>query len=418
MSYAIGEVFWGFQMSLVAAATVLTVLLSEYGAGKRMIGSIMSIEQGLLLIPQILGVYLFTSRKKRKRNLVIWHFILIIPFTFLPGVFLLLAEYSSDTFTRWGLLLSFACAIFANGAIISVWLDWIAHLFKANIRGTVMGVSLFAAASMGTSSGLLAGWLLKQYPGRETFMLLYFGAGIFASLSMIAFWFIDDPAEADADIKTEQSVRDIFRGFRKSLLNSNFRAFLAGRIIASMGFCIIPFIALHYRSVEGGALDNGTVVSCGAAITFGMALAYLLLGRIGDNFGHRIGIIIGTLAQIAALSIMLISSGWISCALAYFGAGISGSSAVLSHSNMLFETCLHDNRVAHITIGNLLVSLPLIVAPILAGAFAEVWGIRRLLLICLFLSAIAVIWFILFVKEPRRVHSLDPQYYPNTEKNM
>ena len=66
-------------MAMVAPATVLTVLLRHYGAGERLIGSVGAIESGAVLMPQVLGICLFTSRKRRKGHLVLWHVLLMSP---------------------------------------------------------------------------------------------------------------------------------------------------------------------------------------------------------------------------------------------------------------------------------------------------------------------------------------------------
>lgn len=399
----IGESLWGFQASLIAPMTVFTILLRQYGAGERMIGSIGAIESGLLVLPQILGIYLFTSHRKRKHQLVIWHVFLIIPFIFLNGLILLRADNYPATLVRWALLVSFACSTIGIGIILSVWLDWLAHLFESHIRGTVMGLAFFFSALFGTGAGILSGWLLGRYPGVRTFSLLYFAAGTIATLSVLTFLMIRDPAERDPHDRKRLSAKGILQRFRTSLTNSNFRMFLIGRLLASIGFCMVPFIALHYQSSQGGSLTSGTIVSCGAALTFGMAFANLILGRLGDKHGHRIGIIVGTTFQVVTLFILLLGTGkWI-CLITYFCAGISMGGAFVSHTNMLFETCPHDHRLAHITIGNMVLSLPLIAAPLTAGFVAEMWGNPTLFKICLCFSIAAVVWMILLVKEPRHL---------------
>ena len=104
-----GESLCGFQAALVASATVLTVLLVRHGASERMIGAITAIEGGLVVVPQFLGLYLFTSRRRRKRQLLIWHFVAILPFLFVSGAVVFLGPHFGDAFVRWGLLASLAC---------------------------------------------------------------------------------------------------------------------------------------------------------------------------------------------------------------------------------------------------------------------------------------------------------------------
>jgi MFS family permease len=266
-----------------------------------------------------------------------------------------------------------------------------------------MGSAFFFFSLFGTGAGMLSGWLLSQYPGTRTFSFLYFAAGTIMALSMLFFWMVRDPAEKDHIDRSQLSAKDIIQRFRESLANPNFRKFLIGRLFASIGFCMVPFIALHYQSSQGGGLTSGTIVSCGAALTFGMALANLFLGRLGDKKGHRIGIVVGTVFQVITLFILLSGAGKWVCLATYFCAGVSMAGAFVSHTNMLFETCPHDHRLAHITIGNMVLALPMIAAPLAAGFAAELWGNLTLFKICLCFSAAAAVWMTLMVKEPRHL---------------
>ena len=134
-----------------------------------------------------------------------------------------------------------------------------------------------------------------------------------------------------------------------------------------------------------------------------MAISTVLLGRLGDRRGHRAGVIVGAAMQVATLLVVLFSRGLASCVAAYAGAGLCAASGYVSHTNMLFETCPHDHRQAHITAANLVLSLPLLLAPVAAGVFAQRFGPRALFGACLVFSAAATAWFALAVREPRVV---------------
>jgi len=77
--YLAGESIWCFQMYMVWPATVLTMLLTSYGADKPMIGAISAIGDGAIIVTQVIGVYLFHSRRKRKSQLLTYHFAVILP---------------------------------------------------------------------------------------------------------------------------------------------------------------------------------------------------------------------------------------------------------------------------------------------------------------------------------------------------
>jgi MFS family permease len=317
-------------------------------------------------------------------------------------------SHYSTVIARWGLLLSFACFMCGIGIILGVWTDWIAHIFEKRTRGTLMGMTFFASALMGSMGGLIAGAIIKKIEGHGAYAVLYFIAGFFATVSLLTFFLVKDPAEnMDASTQKRVSFADILASFRKSLLDGNFKAFLICRILSSLGFCIIPFIAIYFKSADGGGLSNSTIVSCGAAMTFGAAISNLALGKIGDMHGHRVGIITGTLMQVITLSILLVASGSTFCIIIYFCVGICISSSFISHTNMLLETCPHDHRMAHITVGNLILSAPLVLSPFLAGIASEHFGLRPVFTTCLIFSLLAFIWCLLKVKEPRYVRISD-----------
>jgi MFS family permease len=394
---------WGFHAALVAGATVLTVLLRGYGAGPKMIGSIASIEGGLIVLPQVLGIYVFKSRRQWKKHMVAWHLVCIVPFLFLNGFIIAFAGEDVSAFARWGLLLSFACMMAGIGTVIAVWMEWMASLFGTRIRGTVLGIAWFISALCGAAAGFLSGRLIDHFPGKPTYAVLYLAAGIAATISCLMIMTVRDKNAGEMPNRVGFGTRFLISRFRQSLVSANFRSFLIGRILATFGFCIVPFLAVHFLSDAGGSLSKGTVVSCGAAMTVGMAVANLVLGRLGDLRGHRIGILVSAAMQVVALTIVLLSSGIWSCISVYLCVGVCMSGGFLSHTNMLFETCPHDHRLAHITVGNLVLSVPMLGAPLLAGAVVGGWSTTTLFAVCLVISVIALLWLAAFVKEPRHL---------------
>jgi len=403
----VGEGLWGIGLALVAPATVLTVLLRQCGAGKAMVGSISAIEGGGSLLPQLIGLYIFTSVRKRKRQLLLWHLLWLIPCLLLPGAVLLVGKGLSPALLRWCTLMCYLAFVVGGGIVTAAWMDWMAHLFPVNTRGKAIGLAWGASFLAGTGGAIVAGRLIRSAADTAIFGWLYLSAGMLLTLSITTFWLVKDPATHETQDTARLGTRDLLARFSHSLWDRNFRAFLIGRILATSGFCIVPFIAVYYTSPVGGGLNNGTIVSLGAAMTLGTAAAMYALGWIGDRFGHRAGILCGAAAQVATLTVMLSSSGAASCAAAYAMAGIVIGSAFISHFNMMFETCPHDHRMAHITVGNMVLGVNVIIMPLLAGVAAERWGERPVFWVCLALSSLALLWFLARVREPRTI-SLGP----------
>lgn len=401
--FTVGESVWGFQMALISSATVLVLLLRHYGAGERMIGAIAAVEMAALIFPQVLGMYLFRSLRQRKRRLVRWHVLVMLPFLFAIGTTVLWGEaWLPRTLMPWVLMFFFGCYTATIGVIIAVWWDWIANIFPQAIRGMAIGLSFAASAGCGTLGGLLAGWLIKSATGTATYGYLYLAAGACGIVAMLCFLAIREPAFPAHD-PPPPSPADLLRLFRHSLADRNFRDFLVGRILATAGFAVMPFVALHYAAPAGGGLEPGIIVACAAAATAMTAVCNLGLGRLGDRYGHRWGILIGTGGQLTALLVMLWGGGLTACILTYAATGVAIAAAIISHSNMMFETCPHHDRTAHLTLGSLVMSGSTVFCPLLAGVIAEQWGLRSLFALSAAITVLALAWLALRVRDPRTI---------------
>jgi MFS family permease len=402
--FTVGESFWGFQQALVASSTVLILLLRAYGAGERMIGTVGAIETAAVIFPQILGMYLFRSRRRRKRQIVAWHVLAMLPFLFLIGIVILLGDGRLPRAAMaWLLLGLFGCYMTAMGVIIAVWMEWLASIFPQRMRGMAMGLSFGCSAALGTAGGLLAGWILRHGVGTAMYGWLYLAAGTFGTISILCFLCVrEEPFVGEDDVRPP-ALGDLLRLFRHSLGEPNFRNFLVGRLLATAGFSVMPFVALYYASAAGGGVAPGTIVACGAAATAVTAVGNLAFGRIGDRHGHRWGILAGTGGQLLALAVMLTGRGQLACILTYAAAGIAIAAAVTSHANLVFETCPHDNRLAHITLGSLVMAISSVSCPLLAGLVAHQWGMRALFAASALVSLVALAWLALRVRDPRSI---------------
>jgi MFS family permease len=395
---------------MVAASTVLTVLLSKLG-GNGSVGFIPAIEGGAALLPQVVGAILFHGKRPVKRILLLWHIVGTVPFLLLMAATIYWSSLLSPLLVRTMLLVGFGCTTAILGMVIPSWTDWLAHLFKTQHRGTVIGLLLAGSALVSMLGSLTAGYLIKLDSSPPAYARHYLLAATFALLSMAVFACVRDHREDDAP---GESAINKGRGHYRSLLDScdasvrdsNTQAFMVGRALTVCGFSVIPFVTLYYTSPAGGGLSASFVVSCGAAQALAGALSHVLLGRIGDRFGHRLGLIFGASMQILTLVVVLSSSGAVSCALAFFATGIALGSTALAHLNLLLETCPHENRVAHITVNNVVLGVSSVVAPLLSAWAAHEWGIQSLFLICLALSVIAAMWLIFRMQEPRQASTL------------
>jgi len=137
---------------------------------------------------------------------------------------------------------------------------------------------------------------------------------------------------------------------------------------------------------------------------FGMhAISGPLLGRLGDRAGHKAGIAVGALAQCAAIAVAFWGRGAVACAASFALLGVAFASAWVSHTNMLFETCPHDSRAAHLTLSNLVLMPFIFTVPLGTGILMRVVDYRAGIGLTLIPSVLGTLWLLFVVKEPRTV---------------
>lgn len=401
--YALGEAFWGVNVAMVATGTVVTVMLRDFGAGKTTLGSLLAIEMGTVLLLQFLGLYVFKSVRKRRRHLMLWHVFAMTPFWFLIAGAVLLQDRMPQAVVRWTVLLCFGGFYAAIGIVIASWSDWIAHMFTVKIRGLAMGLAFGVSALAGAVGAAVSGLMIEMLPSPRVYAWIFAAAGMLTLLSMAVYWFMRDPAENAPHDPPRPRTAEVLQRIKASLRNGNFRQYLYGRIFVTSGFCLSPLITVFFLSEIGGSVSKASVVWYGIATTVGTALASVGLGVIGDRRGHRFGVLVGAAMQVGTLLIVLFGKGDAACVAAFALMGVSNGAGNVAHNNMLFETCPHDNRFAHITVGNLVVGVVGIAASLASGVAASAWGFKPLFWTCLALSGVGLAWFAIFVKDPRDV---------------
>ena len=400
-TFVTAEGFSGLSMGLVAPMTVMAVLLHENGAQPWMIGSITAIQGGASILPQALGIYLFRSNRRRKVNLVLWSLTMISPGPLVMAALVHWSPQLGPASMCWGLFCCFLVFTMAGGTVGAVWMDWMAHLFEQRVRGRVYGVVFGCWNIAAAAAAIIAGAVLMAYPGNAGFAILYLASGLLLFVGNSIFLAARDPAQFVEEAPIRVDIIEMFSQFAHSLQRRNFRDFLIGRLLTTLGLGITPFIIIYYLSADGGELEKARIIQLSAGEWIMRSVALIGIGWIGDRWGHRFGILLGTSLQTLTLLLVVTTSGPWSCLAVYALLGLCIGASSVSHYNLLCETCPHDNRKAHIAAGNLVMLPGMILVPILAGVLVEYYGITGLMWVSLIISAVALVWFAFRFQEPR-----------------
>jgi len=400
----VGEGLFGIGMGMVAAVTVLPLLLRYLGAGEVMLGISFGIATAGWGLAQPIGLLLFGNRRGTKSFLVPWSFVFAVPTYLAMGLAVLLLGPTRPRLCSVLVLALFGTRVLGAGLAIAFWYDWHATLFSQGIRGRAIGM-MAAASALGVSGAAAVAGLVRQrmqFP--VNYSLLFFAATLFFMLGLFSFASVNEPDEARAPTP-QLKLRDLLVRFGQSLGDTNFRNYLIGRIILTMGGGAAGFYAVYFKSPEGGGLSESTVITLGMFLTLPQAVFSYLLGRVGDHTGHKLGITVGAVGQLGSLLVAYCFTGLWACICCFALLGVAWASSWVSNANMLFETCPHDSRVAHVTLSNMVLSPCVLMVPLATGwvmGMASV-GTRGGLGLAIIPTVLGVLWLVFVVKEPRSI---------------
>jgi MFS family permease len=403
------DVCHGTGMGFVAPATVLPLLFRKLGASELEIGLLGAVVMAGFVLGQPLGMATVGRRRRTKAFFSRWiligwagvHMLMCVAFARLglpaPGA------------ARAALLVLCAIITFGDGMILPIWADWQGRIFSIENRGRAMGMVAGAWAFGQGAGALAAGQVEKVLPYPANYVALFALATVMFSLSSTFVARVREPSHV-VNGRESFSLAQLPGFLRESLGQLNFRRYMVARVLLACGAGAAAFFAVHFKSEAGGGLDESLVIKLGALTAFCQFFFSNVLGRLGDRVGHKRAVELGALAQIAAIAIAASGRGPFACGACFAVAGISWSSAYVSHYNVLFETCPHGHRIAHIALSNAIIGPFVLLSPLALGWAIGYLGTGRGMMITLIPTALALLWLIFRVREPR---SLPPIRFPD-----
>jgi MFS family permease len=275
----------------------------------------------------------------------------------------------------------------------------IAKIMPSDRRGTFYGTQSAAANLLASLSAIAAGYLLSNLDSPLDFTLLFLLASIAMGISWLA---IAQTREPETTPEAPPEDRKSF--WRKIALilkqDTNFRWFLAVRMmsqVALMGFAFYTVYAVTELGMNEITVGILTGVLLGTQI-----VANPLMGWLGDHLGHRLLMMVGLIA--AALSGLL---AWLAPVAAWFYpvfilAGVANVSVWTIGLAMILDFGTPAERPAYIGLANTLIAPVTILAPILGGLLAEIYGYPAAFIASAIAGLATAFIILVLVRDPPR----------------
>ena len=393
---ALDSAFFTFSTALLSQDTVLPAYLNNLTSNPMLIGLIPAIFYLGYFLLQIISAYINQNTPKRKR------FILIIAISERVGIFLIaISAQMTSKFSNSTVILFFflAYSLYSStmGLIMPAYSDFVSKAIYKK-RGLLYGINQALGGVIGFVASLVATRILASRDFPENFRAIFWVSFAFSFISPII---ISNFKETEFPIQPKKkNVSEFIKNIPVIIRrNPNLRKYVLTRQLiglAMMGHAFFTIYAIQVFDLSGSMLGVFTM-----AILLSQSLSGILWGFIGDKFGYKKILIIGSillfLEGLFALTVnhplgFLAISGFI---------GSIYSAIFISHPNLIFEIAPPEETSLFIGLSNSLIAPITALAPILGGKIIDSLGYPSLFLVICAAAFGAFIISVFVFDEPR-----------------
>lgn len=304
--------------------------------------------------------------------------------------------------TKAALILAFLALTwqgFGGGFTANAWTSMIAKIIPSEARGTFLGAQgglvnlTVGIAAIG--AGYLLDWL--EYP------MDFATCFLITSVTMIGSYFVlaqtREPEDTEKVIAEEKI--HFWQGAKAILRRDlNFDWFLAARTLAQFASMAFGFYILY--GLRRFDMDEITAGYLTAALTIAATIANVVMGWLGDKWGHRSMLILGTLAAILStiLAWFAPSLGWLYPV--FILSAIANVSIWTIGITFTIGFGAETERPLYIGLSNTLIAPATILAPILGGWMVDHIGFNTAFGVSTLAGIITATILIFLVRDPRK----------------
>jgi MFS family permease len=362
-------------------------LAEHLGASNLVIGAIPS----LLTVGHSLPA-LFTAnhaeRLPRKLGFIlritIWE---RLPLLLLAGLVYLYAE-KHPALIAGVMLLSIAVMAGIGGALTPAWMDLIAKVIPPAQRGWLFAYGSTVGSGLGLGAAALSGYFLENYPYPLNYSLCFAAGFICLIISFGSLACTVEPALASE--KPVISLGAYLRRLPDILAaNRSFKWYLASRALWMLGTAANGFYAVFGLRELGVA--EWEVAKFTVALLAGQTAANVAFGWIAGRYGHRVVLITGAAALVAANGLALVCTSVEPLYVVFVFLAMSTAAGNISAMNASMEFAPETERPTYIGLAATLPAPLAFLAPLAGGLLADRMGFPAVFTVAM-VAGVAATW--------------------------
>ena len=284
--------FFGLGIGFASFVTIIPLFVSQLTDSAILIGLIPAIHAMGWQLPQLLTVDHVTRQSRYKPTVILMTLQERLPFLGLAAV----AWFLPGIDRQVALILTFALLVWqglGGGFTATAWQSMIGKIMPPRRVGTFYGIQAAAGNLFASGGAIGAGILLERVAAPLNFALCFLLAGVTMSVS---WFFIAQTRERTIPPVIAPSASRPFLSRMSAIVlrDSNFRWFLIARMLSQLAVMAFAFYTVY--AVRHHGMDVFTAGVLTAVLTATQVVANPVMGWVGDRWGYRTAMQIGTLA--------------------------------------------------------------------------------------------------------------------------
>lgn len=387
-------------LAFASQATILPAFAAWLGAPNVVIGAIPAVMTLGWFLPSLFAAGHTEALARQWPFIMRWTGWERVPYL----VMALLAFFVADRAPRLTLGLVLAMLLVSTGVgglLMPSWMDLIGRAVPTATRGRFFALASLAAGVIGFAASFVVADVLARVPAPASYGVCFLAASACLGLSWIALAFVREPEGRVT--RDPVGLRDYLARVPRLLRRDrNLTRFLTARAFAIAGLMGSGFYTVYaLRAWDAPAAQAGVFT---ALLVVGHALGTLTLGWIADHAGHRLVLLAGAAATVAANVVALLAGSLVAFEAVFVLTGLHTAAINVSAFNVLLEFApAPDERPTYVGLGSTAMAPVAFATPLIGGVMADALGFRAVFVTALVAGLVGLGMLAAFVHDPRRV---------------
>lgn len=400
-------VFYSVGLAFAQPDTILpgfirdTAAAAELGAyANRLVGVLPFVMASCFIMPQLLTAKMAEGRALLKKPMLIFAFIERLPWLFM-GVMTSLVAREHPVAALYLFMAFIFMYQFDIGLVYPLWAEFVAKTMPVRRRGLLFGIREGIGGVLGFAVLFAGRPFVARLGYPSNYAALFFACFAAFMISYVPLFFLKEaPAPLD---RKGHSMREHFRGLWATVRrDSALMRYLACRWVHGLVAVAAPaFFVMRAVSVLGEKETVTLTVKLAMVTMLARAIISVIVGPLGDRFGYKVVLAVGSFASAAAITAALLAQSVSGFYLAYALATFAHMSFWLGRGNYVLELAPLERRPSYISIDHV-AGLPLVVVPFFGGWLADRFGYTIPFSIGVVLALAAGVMFLSVAVDPRQ----------------